>query len=236
MNPIDSFLHKLSRYSICFPPDVYERHRFVASRINRDNTVLDVGGELGQLKKFSTAQKIVVADLHQGDIQFNGKNLPLNDRSFSVVTAIDVLEHMQKSARKAFIQELWRVTENRLIVSFPLGTQKHLQAEENEQRRLQHAGQSVPYLDEHVRHGLPTGQDADIWLAGRSQKTFVGDYRLSRIFFRLHNADLPGFFGKLFFFFKLIVYVKINLFLYPILIRLPRHEQTNRMYCEWRKT
>ena len=235
MNPIDSFLHKLSRYPICFPPDVYERHRFVAGRIHRDNTVLDVGGELGQLKKFSTAQKIVVADLRQGDIQFDGKHLPLNDGSFSVVTAVDVLEHMQKSVRKAFIQELWRVTKNRLIVSFPLGTQKHVQAEKYEQHQLQHAGRSIPYLDEHVRHGLPTEQDADMWLLRKPQKTFAGDFRLSRIFFRLHNTDIPGFFGKFFFFCKLFFYVQVNLLFYPILIRIPRHEETNRIYLEWRK-
>lgn len=235
MNFIDAFLHKVASIPIFFPPDVYERHRFVANRIYSDDTVLDVGGELGQLKKFSSAEKIIVANLHEGDIPFDGKHLPLDDESFSVVTAIDVLEHIQKSERKAFIQELWRVTKDRLFISFPLGTPEHVQAEKDELKKLQNVGQSVEYLEEHVQCGLPAEKDIDEWLGISPRKHFVGDFRLSRRLFYLHNAEVQGLFGKLFFFCKLLLYFKVNLLFYPLLIRIPRHEETNRMYCEWRK-
>ena len=79
--------------ALTFPYDIFERHKFVASRLKNNQTVLDVGGELKNLSFFSKSQ-IKEANLTSGDIIYGGQKLPIADNSFNVVTSIDVLEHV----------------------------------------------------------------------------------------------------------------------------------------------
>ena len=68
----------LSKYLL--PPDVFIRHWLVANEIKKNrigSKVLDVGGSLGEMRKFLPGVKIVTTDVVPGaDILYDGKKLP----------------------------------------------------------------------------------------------------------------------------------------------------------------
>jgi ubiquinone/menaquinone biosynthesis C-methylase UbiE len=84
-----------------------------------------------------------------------GEALPFRSAVFEYTVCMDTLEHVNPSARSAFVRELIRVTKRRLYLGCPMGARA-----EHEDRGMQryyaaHRGQSFPFLDEHVAYGLP---------------------------------------------------------------------------------
>lgn len=92
--------------------------------------LLDVGcGELGGLAAFLPGVKVMGVDLappakpienftfKTGDITA----LPFSDRSFPVVSCIDVLEHLPLEARNRATRELLRVAECAVLIACPHG-------------------------------------------------------------------------------------------------------------------
>lgn len=225
-----SLLEWLSRQPLFFPPDVFERHYLASQCIDTSDSVLDVGGELGNLKKFTMAQ-VTVVDIGKGDIQYDGKHLPVADRSYDVVTAIDVLEHVPKKARADFIRELIRVAKKRIILSFPLGTSEHEQAERTLLADVRKKGNTIQYLEEHVAHGLPTVQEVVNQLPWAPSKTqYIGDWRRSQWLLVLHASDPPiPIVCTLWFFLKLVLYGLLNSN-FLVWHSTKEHPYTNRVY------
>ena len=97
----------------------------------KDIRVMDVGGlspdREGKhlwlpLKSIFSGESIVVdrAPFKDKDfIQVNGKNLPFENNSFDVVSALDVLEHIPEKDRGDFLSELARVSKDSLFLSAP---------------------------------------------------------------------------------------------------------------------
>jgi SAM-dependent methyltransferase len=99
------------------------------------HTLLDVGCGSGAFLKFLTeerpnmnaiglershnlalaAQKILKSSVIEGSID----NLPFNDNSFQVVTAMEVIEHIPHTSYKKSLTELERVAEEMIIISVP---------------------------------------------------------------------------------------------------------------------
>lgn len=176
------------KYSL--PYDIYERHQKVGSFIKDSDTVLDVGGELDHLAKFCHPQKIIVANLTTGDVIIPGDRLPFKNNSYSVVCAIDVLEHIEKPKRQKFIEELARVASHIVILSFPIGTKKHVQFEKEIQTWLSSIGHQVIYLAEHIKYGLPTPEEvSNLTKNFNSQIAYSGNLQLNKFLFRVFLFD-----------------------------------------------
>lgn len=177
------------------PYDIYERHRKVGSMIRPDDTVLDVGGSLNQLSRFCQASKITVANLkdsqEKSEIQIEKGKLPFKSKSFTTVCAIDVLEHIPKSEREAFVKDLTRISSQRVILSFPIGTQTHIKHEKRLVGWLTKLGQDVTYLREHTLLGLPTPQEVVKLTKAKSSTIFYsGNIMVTETLFKIHLFDV----------------------------------------------
>lgn len=215
---------------LLLPFDVYERHKRVANYIDKKNKVLDVGGGLQSLSRFSLA-KITVSNIDAGDIIADGKSLPVADQSFDVVTSIDVLEHIAKKDRQKFIDELLRVAKKKIILSAPFGSMEHIENEKKLLEDFKKKKKEVPYLSEHVKLGLPTTDEISSYLKGKRFKIlYSGDFRLMTFIFKIHNNELKNpRLNKLFYWFKLFINLILNLVYYPFCFGI-KHKFTNRFY------
>ena len=214
------------------PYDIYERHKKIGSLIGKDQTVLDVGGELEHLGKFCDPKKIVVANLNTGDVIIKKNSLPLKKNSFDVVCAIDVLEHIPHKDRKQFVQRLIDVASKKVIISFPIYTNRHAEYEKETLKWLNNHGQNIDYLKEHVRLGLPTVQEVKtITKSYKNKISFSGNIAINRIIFKLYMTDpkLKGI-RRLTYFFKHLIYLLTNQILYVGLTDKEFSKNVNRAY------
>src|SRR3989344_2489096 len=188
-------LSKLSSFKLFLPYDVYERHRKVGGFIKENESVIDVGGELNHLSQFCHAKKIVVANLASGDVIIKKDRLPFGKNSFDVVCAIDVLEHIPKKERKDFIKRLVNVASERTILSFPIGTKKHIQYEKEIQNWLLKSSRNIKYLQEHTKFGLPSISDITMFTKDQNCHVFYsGNITINKylfILFILSDGSVP---------------------------------------------
>ena len=225
-------LSKLSSFKLFLPYDVYERHRKVGSFIKENESVVDVGGELNHLSQFCHAKKIVVANLASGDVIIKNDSLPFREKSFDVVCAIDVLEHIPKRERKDFIKRLVNIASERIILSFPIGTKKHIQCEKEIQNWLSHIGQNVTYLQEHIKFGLPSISDIIMLTKDQNCQVFYsGNITFNKYLFMLFILDLKiRLIRRVVYFTKLIFNFLTNPILYFFLSNRQYSQSINRAY------
>lgn len=225
-------LNKWSSFKLCLPYDVYERHRKVGSFIKENESVVDIGGELNQLSRFCNASKIVVANLTSGDVIIKKDKLPFGENSFDVVCAIDVLEHVPKKQRQDFIERLVNVCSKRTILSFPIGTKKHIRYEKEIRNWLSKLGQNVIYLQEHIKFGLPSVSDIAMLTKDQNCQVFYsGNIIVNKYLFMLFIFDLKiRFIRRVVYFIKLIFNFFTNPILYLFLSHRPFSESVNRAY------
>lgn len=204
------------------PYDVYERHKKVGSLIKTDQSVLDVGGQLDYLSQFSQPAKVIVANLESAtevsDVIIDKEKLPFKDNSFSTVTAIDVLEHIPKNTRPRFIQELLRVAQKTIILSFPIGTPKHIAYEKHLASQLRERQEDINYLAHHVKYGLPKKGEIEKLIEGlNSNLSYSGNLFITNLLFKIHLFD-----PKIIFIRQLVYWAKLffNLVSNPILYLL----------------
>ncbi len=115
--------------NLFLPFDIFCRHKTVAKLIgNQKGEILDVGGGVKGLNRF-VKNKVVVTNLAEGEVLADGRALPFADNSFAVVTCMDVLEHIPPQDRGKFINQLKRVAQKMVVLSFPIGTKEHFEAE-----------------------------------------------------------------------------------------------------------
>ena len=222
---------KRSMKAIFLPFDVFERHKTVARAIKPGETVLDVGGGVGALSKF-IRNKVTVTNLKSGDILADARALPMKDNSFKVVTSIDVIEHVPKQDRKKFIEELLRVGRKKVIVSAPLGTKQHLEAEKKILTFLEKKGINSEYLQEHIEEDLPSEKELKKYVDKYSVKIiYAGDFRLNNFLTKMDATSFKNpYFDKFFYFLKRLINLFLNLFYFPFCQSKEPKFFTNRIY------
>ena len=126
--------------------------------------VLDVGGYPGVLRHFldSAYFDVSVLDVGPDDgsipqyTQGSGMELPFEDGSFDVVTALDTLEHIPNVERDKFLGEMMRVARHGALLINPIQSVEADLAEETLNEFIKWAldAQQVQ-LAEHREYGLP---------------------------------------------------------------------------------
>lgn len=221
--------------SLFLPYDTFERHKRVGELLGKNKTVVDIGGQLNMLAKFSDAAKVVVANLEssqeKSDLRIKKGKLPFIDNSFDVACSIDVLEHIPEKERGEFINELLRISREKAILSFPLGTKEHIAYENEIEKWLKVRGHDVSYLKEHIKYGLPSQEEIEKITQGMSAKTFFsGDLKVNKFLFKLFMFDpkIP-IVRRLIYFSKNIFYFLTNPILYAMLAN-KQSISTNKKY------
>lgn len=203
--------------------------------IDPNDTVLDVGGQLNQLAKFCRAKKVTVANLkgslEKSDVKIEKGKLPFKTGYFSTVCAIDVLEHIERNSRQAFVKELLRVSSSKIILSFPIGTKQHVQYEKEMADWLKAKGQDLTYLKEHSSLGLPTPEEVQSFIKGRrGEISYSGNLNVNRLLFKIYMSSPRGKIGKVVYFAKLIFHLFTNRILYVMLSKKEFSKDVVRAY------
>lgn len=218
------------------PYDTYERHKRVAELLGDAKTVVDIGGQLNMLSQFCDVSKVTVANLEsseeKSDVTIKRGKLPFGDNSFDTSCAIDVLEHIAKSNRAGFIKEVVRISKEKAILSFPIGTPQHISYEEEIQKWLENKGHGVSYLREHIKYGLPKKEEIEkITSSTNSKLYFSGDLFLNKFLFKLFLFDpkIPVL-RRIIFVAKGVFYFLTNPFLYAMLANKSYSNKVVRAY------
>lgn len=188
----------LNKYLL--PPDVFFRHLLVDKELRKVEglkTVLDVGGSLGELRKFRSDLKVVTADVIGGDVIYDGDKLPFKNNSFDAVVSIDTLEHVPPLKRVGLVGEFLRVTEKVLVVIAPYASAAHLEHEEGIKNDFASKGRIVPrYLTEHLQYGLVTDEQiGEVTKRYGLSSKLIGRMAIDNLNFLVHMFEIKH--GKL---------------------------------------
>ena len=157
---------ELSRDPTVLNLEMYARFKLVADRINAlgDDPfrILDVGGREWLFSAFLPGHRVTVADLETTGV--DGRALPFPPRSFDVVTCHHVLEHIPAGDRPTLLAELVRVAKRRVYLTGPFSDTPFAAEIDHFLSRL---APDNPYLQEHIRLGLPSLAEVEAWLRDR---------------------------------------------------------------------
>lgn len=110
------------------------------------STVLDIGGFDGALALFLPSTHVEVIDPVTTGGDFS--SIELEDGVFDIVSAIDVLEHIDPDKREVFLSKLTRVARKIIILNYP-----SIQSKEAQEAVL--AACDNQFVREHVEWPLP---------------------------------------------------------------------------------
>ena len=201
------------------PPDVFFRHLLAArelSKIPDLKTVLDVGGSLGEFRKFRGDLKVVTADVIGGDVIYGGDRLPFKNNSFDAVVSIDTLEHVSPLKRVELVGEFLRVANDGLVVIAPYASLAHLKHELKLKKDYEDKGKKIPeYLGEHLKYGLVTDkQICEIIKRHNLSSRLAGRVMIDKFNFLIHMLQTsPGKLNKTLYLMKFGWNLAMNLFL-----------------------
>ena len=193
----------LSKYLL--PPDVFIRHWLVEREINKNGpglgktTLLDVGGSLGEMRKFLPNLKIVTTDVAAGaDVLYDGYKLPFKKGEYDYVVSIDTLEHIPAGRRLNLLTQMDNISLEKVIAIAPFASLEHEKYEDELVTRFVKLNQPVPpYLVEHRKYGLLTLNQLDV--ATKKNRlaayTLVGRVWLDKYNFSVHMFEIK--YGKL---------------------------------------
>lgn len=92
----------------------------------------------------------------QGEVVYDGDTIPLPSNSVPFVIAVDTLEHMPNEKRQRFVNELFRVASEKVIISCPFHHRGNIKGEKSLIRKMVANGvMPKPSLVEHQKYGLP---------------------------------------------------------------------------------
>lgn len=175
---------------LTLPFDLYERYALakeVLRRVGADHgRVLDVGGTMGGdgghlawTGDFLPDYEVVVIDARPADVPRHQAvavdgALPFVDREFPVVMSQDVLEHVPKEARSAWLEEVWRITGRFLLLGCPWNTPGVAEADRYlfDLIRRDH-GYEHGFLAEHLAHGHPDLDHTKAFFEGQGASVAV---------------------------------------------------------------
>lgn len=208
----------LSKYLL--PPDVFIRHWLIANEVKKagpEQKILDVGGSLGEMRKFLPGLKIVTADVVPGaDVLYDGKKLPFKPGEYDFVVSIDTLEHIPASGRLGLIGQMVSVSKIKTILIAPFASPEHEKYEKKLVMGYNSKKQSVPrYLQEHRKYGLvTTGQlEAIRNKYPSATNRLVGFVGLDELNFKVHMFEISaGKLNKIIYYLKFIWNIVLNLF------------------------
>lgn len=174
---------------------------------NKKLKVLDVGGSGSILTQFIDIDLTIIDVLPNKQkspnyVQGNALAMPFADSSFDIVLSCDVLEHIPKNDRTAFLKESARVTKDVMVVAAPFNLPGVRDAEISANAYYKKmTGNDHRWLLEHLLDELPSLRQAELALEkqgmelGYFSHTALSNWQLvTRAGFLLaHNGEKQEF-------------------------------------------
>ena len=217
----------LSKYLL--PPDVFIRHWLIVGEIKNNGikqssgvSLLDVGGSLGEIRKFLPNIKVVTTDVATGaDIIYDGKKLPFKKEEYDYVVSIDTLEHVPADSRLNLIGQMADIAKRKMILIAPFASVEHEKYEKKLVEKYNLAKQTIPrYLLEHRKYGLIASVQLDEVSKKYSSavRKLVGRVWLDKLNFAVHLFEInSGKVNRLIYYLKFIWNFVINI-ISPLII------------------
>lgn len=203
---------KLKKSLYTLPFDQFSRQYEVAKMIDsmrgskaKTFTILDVGGHKGQTTAFQYQDKVTILDVfdevYENYVRGDATNMSFADNSFDFVTSFDVLEHIPREVRTAFVNEALRVSKRGVFIAAPAdGADGAVTATEtalNSYYQTLH-GQEHRWLKEHIDYKIPTVDEMNELLQSDTRyvvsmpNNILSDWQVmqSLIFASSKNSDL----------------------------------------------
>lgn len=146
-------------------PEIALRYLPVAESIRAEppqGLILEVGVNCSGLTTYLRRPVVGVDCVMEGvcpelvtPVLAKGQALPFQSGAFDYTVCMDTLEHIRSSDRNRFLRELIRVTKRRVYMGCPMGSQAEREDRALQQYYRDQKGETFPFLDEHVAHGLP---------------------------------------------------------------------------------
>lgn len=195
------------------PFDQYARQEIVSFLINegirqfskkKKLSIIDLGGHKGQTTFFQPEDKVNILDVfdeeYEGYIKGDATNTDFKDGAFDVACSFDVLEHIPRDKRQAFIHEGLRISKYGFLVALPIDINGHVSAAEkllNEFHRVMFDTDHM-WLKEHIDYKIPTDNEIkDLVKNAQAVSTRVssnqlGDWQLMQmlIFSAAQNPEI----------------------------------------------
>jgi hypothetical protein len=211
------------------PPDVFIRHWLIAKEIKKNPanlsgvvSLLDVGGSLGEIKKFLSNIKVVTTDVVPGaDILYDGKKLPFKEGEYDYVVSIDTLEHISAVKRLDLIGQMAGIAKRKMILIAPFASPEHERYEKKLVEKYILEKRAAPqYLQEHRKYGLITPAQLKKILKKFPSAIcrLVGYVGLDELNFKVHMFEInSGKINRIIYLLKFIWNIILNL-LSPLII------------------
>jgi ubiquinone/menaquinone biosynthesis C-methylase UbiE len=161
------------------PFDQYSRQLVVKNIIDhvfRTNnrkifTILDVGGYMGKTTEFLPNDKVEILDVFNikapNYTKGDATDVNKEDESYDFVCSFDVLEHIPRKKREAFITESARLCKTGFFIAAPTddkdGIVSLAEQEANDVFKIINK-QDHRWLKEHIDFGIPTSQEIEVLL------------------------------------------------------------------------
>lgn len=159
------------------PFDRYQRYtvlsqtaRAIKARKGKTHLkVLDVGGYPQVACQFLPEEQTVAMDTEAahgpGYVQANGLHLPFASGTFDLVACLDTLEHVPALQRGELVTELYRASDDFVVITTPVASEETQLAEEILAEFVFRALREIhPALRQHQEHGLPQLEDCRRWV------------------------------------------------------------------------
>jgi SAM-dependent methyltransferase len=178
------------------PTDDIERHIVSARLLGSPATVVDVGGGAGDLAAYLNGAAVTTVNVDPSAdvvIEPGPHPLPFADGAFEAAASLDTLEHIPRADRPAFVREMLRVAQRRVVLCCPLGSQlrSDVEAADNAFYR-ELTGDDHPWISEHLEHGPPTLPELEALFASGDHDVrfhFNGDLRVTSRQFRMVESS-----------------------------------------------
>ncbi|OGS22789.1 MAG: hypothetical protein A2252_10715 [Elusimicrobia bacterium RIFOXYA2_FULL_39_19] len=107
---------------------------------------------------------------HIKRVTCDAAKMPFNDNSYEYVISLDMLEHIEASAREAVITELLRTAGRAVILGVPCGhsARNHEQKYNNRYKKV--FGKDNPFLQEHMKYAFPQVEEISAAVKNASEK------------------------------------------------------------------
>lgn len=165
------------------------------------------------LDKNFGAKKFFLLKQVQGDAEC----LPFADKSFDIVLAVDLFEHIAPDGRKKVLTEITRVAKDFIIVAVPCGKEAETEdkwlAEE-----LKAKNKTYKFIEDHLRYGLPEEKEMIELIketVNHGKIEIFSNENIPLRRFLMRGWLRKGFLANL-------IFRKLMLFLIPVFLRLDK--------------